>query len=100
MSRKHKKPKLRLAAQTLERSTSYLGTYYRKMRARHGAPAAITAAAHKLARIIFHLVTTGQAHDESLFAAEEQRQRKRLENKLKRSAQQLGYQLIPLRQTA
>jgi len=91
---------LRLAAQTLERSTSYLGTYYRKMRARHGAPAAITAAAHKLARIIFHLVTTGQAYDESLFAAEEQRQRKRLENKLKRSAQQLGYQLIPLGQTA
>ncbi len=29
---------LRLAAQTLERSTSYLGAYYRKMRARHGAP--------------------------------------------------------------
>jgi len=91
---------LRLAAQTLERSTSYLGAYYRKMRARHGAPAAITAAAHKLARIIFHLVTTGEAYDESLFAAEEQRQRKRMENKLKRSAQQLGYQLIPLGQTA
>ena len=36
----------------------------------------------------------------SLFAAEEQRQRKRMENKLKRSAQQLGYQLIPLGQTA
>jgi len=86
---------LRLAAQTLERSTSYLGAYYRKMRARHGAPAAITAAAHKLARIIFHLVTTGQAYDQSLFAAEEQRQRKRMENKLKRSAQQLGYQLFP-----
>lgn len=91
---------LRLAAQTLERSTSYLGAYYRKMRARPGAPAAITAAAHKLARIIFPRVTTGQAYDESLFAAEEQRQRKRMENKLKRSAQQLGYQLIPLGQTA
>ena len=91
---------LRLAAQTLERSTSYLGAYYRKMRARHGAPVAITAAAHKLARIIFHLVTTGEAYDESLFAAEEQRQRKRMENKLKRSAQQLGYRLIPLEQIA
>jgi hypothetical protein len=53
-----------------------------------------------LARIIFHLVTTGQAYDESLIAAEEQPQRKRMENKLKRSAHQLGYQLIPLGQTA
>jgi len=35
-----------------------------------------------------------------LFAAEEQRQRKRMENKLKRTAKQLGYQLIPLEQTA
>jgi hypothetical protein len=87
---------LRLAAQTLEKNTSYLCVYYRKMRARHGAPAAITAAAHKLARIIFHLVTTGEAYDETLFAAQEQRQRKRMENKLKRTAQQLGYRLIPL----
>jgi hypothetical protein len=30
------------------------------MRAKLGPPKAITAAAHKLARIIFHLVTTGQ----------------------------------------
>jgi transposase len=87
---------LRLAAQTLERSKSYLGNYYRKMRARHGAPSAITATAHKLARIIFHLLTTGKAYDESLFAVEEQRQRLHLENKLKRQAQQLGYQLMPV----
>jgi transposase len=87
---------LRLAAQTLQKSKSYLGDYYRKTRARLGAPSAITATAHKLARIIFHLLTTRKAYDESVFAVEQQRQRQRLESKLKRQAQQLGYQLIPL----
>jgi transposase len=91
---------LRLAAQTLERSTSYLGIFYRKMCARLGRPAGITATAHKLARIIFHMVTTGRAYDESIFAAEQQRQRKHLESSLRRKAAKLGYQLIPLPQTA
>src|SRR5262249_36898544 len=40
---------LRLAATTLLRSQSYLGGQYRRLRARLGAPKAITAMAHKLA---------------------------------------------------
>jgi len=91
---------LRLAAQALERSTSCLGIFYRKMCARLGRPAGITATAHKLARIIFHMVTTGPAYDQSRFAAEEQRQRKHLESSLRRKAAKLGYQLTPLTQTA
>jgi transposase len=47
------------------------------MRAKLGAPKAITAAAHKLARIIFHLVTTGQELDDSKFAADQVRYQKR-----------------------
>ena len=91
---------LRLAAQALQRDTSYLGDYYRKMCARLGRPAVITAAAHKLARILFHMITTRQAYDESVFAIEEQRQHKRMESKLKRTAQKLGYALVPLAQSA
>jgi transposase len=49
---------LRMAAQALHRSQSYLGHFYRRMRAKLGAPKAITATAHKLARIIYHMVTT------------------------------------------
>jgi transposase len=49
---------LRMAAQSLHHSKSALGDFYRRMRAKLGAPKAITAAAHKLARIIFYLVTT------------------------------------------
>ena len=44
-----------MAAQTLSRSHSALGAYYRRMQARLGAPKAITAAAHKLARIFYHM---------------------------------------------
>lgn len=91
---------LRLAAQTLERDKSYLGVYYRKMCARLGKPGGITATAHKLARILYHMITTKQAYDESIFASEQQRQQKRMESKLKRKAHELGYALVPLLQSA
>ncbi len=53
---------LRLAAQCLHHSKSALGDFYRRMRARLGAPKAITATAHKLARIVYHLLKTGEAY--------------------------------------
>jgi hypothetical protein len=50
-----------MAAQTLVRSHSALGAFYRRMQAKLGAPKAITATAHKLARIFYHLWTSGGA---------------------------------------
>ena len=44
---------LRIAASTLHRSDSALGAFFRRLRARLGAPKAITAAAHKLSLIIY-----------------------------------------------
>jgi len=87
---------LRVAAQTLHQSQSYLGSYYRRMRARLGAPKAITAAAHKLARIIFHLLRTGEAYDESVFLVHEQQHRKRRERYLRQQAREFGYELVPV----
>jgi transposase len=87
---------LRLAAQTLHKSQSYLGAYYRRMRARLGAPQAITAAAHKLARIIYHLISTRTAYDESVFAQEEQKQTIRHQQRLRKQALALGFQLVPI----
>ncbi|MGA7938202.1 MAG: transposase, partial [Kovacikia sp.] len=52
---------LRMAAQTLVRSHSALGAFHRRMQARLGAPKAITATTHKLARIFYHLWTSGDA---------------------------------------
>jgi transposase len=86
---------LRMAAQSLHHSKSGLGDFYRRMRAKLGAPKAITAAAHKLARIIFHLVTTRQEFDDSRFAADQRRYQQRQEAKLRAKAKALGFQLIP-----
>jgi hypothetical protein len=85
----------RLAAQVLHHSDSFLGAYYRRMRAKLGAPKAITATAHKLARIYYHLVTTKQAYDESVFAKNEAREAQRRVERLKREANALGFDLSP-----
>jgi len=85
---------LRMAAQSLHRSQSYLGSYYRRMRAKLGAPKAITAAAHKLARVIYHLLTTRQSYREGVFAHCETLHQGRLETRLLRQARELGFELV------
>ncbi len=87
---------LRMAAQALHRSQSALGDYFRRMKARLGAPEAITAAAHKLARILHHLIKHRCPYDASVFAAEEELHRKRREKNLRKQAALCGYQLTPL----
>ena len=87
---------LRMAAQSLHHSKSALGDFSRRMRAKLGAPKAITAAAHKLARIIFHLVTTHQEFDDSHFAADQLRFHKHQLAKFRAKARALGFQLMPL----
>jgi len=91
---------LRMAAQSLHHSKSGLGDFYRRMRAKLGAPKAITAAAHKLARIIFHLISTRQEFDEAKFAADQLRFHKSQETKLRAKAKSMGYQLVPIQPAA
>jgi transposase len=87
---------LRMAAQSLHHSQSFLGHFYRRMRAKLGAPKAITATAHKLARIIYHMVTTGHAYDETICAQNEVQNRQRLEARLRKQARELGLQSVAL----
>jgi transposase len=87
---------LRIAAQTLWNSQTYLGHYFRRMRARHGAPKAVTATAHKLARIIYYLIKTGKPFDETIFAKQEELHKKQLERNVRKQAYFLGFQLVPL----
>jgi transposase len=86
---------LRIAVQSLHRSQTVLGEYFRRMRARLGAPEAITAAAHKLARILYHLVKNRCPYDASVFAKEEELHRQRRQKYLQKQASALGFQLIP-----
>jgi hypothetical protein len=87
---------LRLAAWSLLRSHSYLGAYLRRQRARLGAPKAITATAHKLARILYNLMRHGMAYMKKEEAAYAEQVRERLEKQLRRRAQELGYELKPI----
>ena len=87
---------LRMAAQSLQRSQSALGDFFRRMKARLGAPEAITATAHKLAGILHHLIQHRCAYDASVFAQEEELHRLRRERTLRKQAALFGYQLTPL----
>ncbi len=87
---------LRLAARSLHHSQSYLGEYYRRMRAKLGAPKAIVAAAHKLARILYHLVISREPYQESIFSTLEAKYRFRTEARVKAQARALGFQLVPI----
>jgi hypothetical protein len=61
-----------------------------------GAPQAITAAAHKLARIIYTLVVKHVQYDDSVFAEIEQRNREKQRLRLIKQARTMGYNLVPL----
>ena len=85
---------LRLSANSLWKSKSYLGDYFRRMRARHGAPKAITSTAHKLARIIYHLIKNKKAFDDSIFSEQEKAHQKRLKKRVINQAKSLGLQIV------
>jgi len=85
----------RLAAWSLMRSTSYLGAYLRRQRSRLGSPKAVTATAHKLARIVYHLMRYGEAYVKKDEAAYAQQVRERLEKQLRRRAKELGFEVVP-----
>ena len=87
---------LRMAAQALHRSQTFLGEHFRRLKARLGAPKAITAVAHKLARIIYHMITTQQDYDVTVFQENERRAQERKRNRLYVQAKELGFQLVPV----
>lgn len=84
----------RLAANTLYRSKTALGAYFRRMRARLGAPKAITAAAHKLAKILYTMLKECKNFAEIGQAAYEQAYKERQLLSLRKRAKELGYGLV------
>jgi len=85
---------LRIAAQSLWKSETYLGAYYRRMNARFGPKKATTATAHKLARLVYHLLKHGQAYvDKGQQYEEEQHQIRKLRH-AKKLAAELGLALL------
>lgn len=85
---------LRLAAQGISHAHCALGELCRRMKARLGKAEGITAVAHKLARLIFALITTRKPYDEAIaFAPTPQALERKIRN-LHNQAQRLGFQLV------
>jgi transposase len=91
---------LRLAAWGLMRGTSGLGAYLRRQRSRLGAPKAITATAHKLARIVYALVRFGGEYVKKSEAEYTEQMRGRLERQLRRRAKELGFEVTKTAEAA
>jgi transposase len=85
----------RLAAHAAGKTETAIGAFYRRIKSRAGAPKAITATAHKMARIFYHLVTRGENYQESGAKAYDDAFKDRVLRQLKRRAQSLGYALTP-----
>lgn len=86
---------LRRAAATLRRSPTALGAFFRRICARRGAAKAVTATAHKLAKIIYRLLKFGHPYVETGQDKYEEKYRARLLKHLQKSADSLGFQLVP-----
>jgi transposase len=86
---------LKLAAQGLRNSQCALGAYYRRMAARLGTGKAITATAHKLARLVYAMLTKGEDYVERSEAQYEDQMKDRTLRYLERKAATLGFRLEP-----
>ena len=75
-------------------SKSALGAYLRRQRSRLGAPKAITATAHKMARLVYSMLKHGSAYVDLGQNYYEERYRDRVVKSLKRKAQSFGYLLV------
>jgi transposase len=86
----------RQAAQSVSRSDTAIGAYYRAMRARKGPEQATVATAHKIARTVYHLLKYGEAYEAESADAYEQKRQERELRQLTRRANKLGYTLAPV----
>jgi transposase len=84
---------LRMAAVTLMRSRTYLGAQYRRLRTKLGAPKAITAMAHRLARLVYRMLKYGQQYVDKGAEYYEQRYRNQQIESLRKRAARFGFQI-------
>ena len=87
---------LRVAAQSLHRSQTALGAFYRRSKSRLGAPKAITATAHKLAVLIYRMLKYGMTYVDQGQEAYERQYQESLLRSLKKRARQMGYEMVSI----
>lgn len=90
---------LRMAAQSLHRVESPLGEWFRRMKAKRGPAGATTAAAPKLARVLYSMIKHRMPFDPERLGNPALRRAPK-ENALRRAAKELGYDLQPIQAVA
>ena len=85
---------LQQAAASLGRSQTALGSFYRRMKTKLGTPKAVVATAHKLARIVYHMLKYQVPFSAIPPEQEAERYRQRLLHNLQRKARELCAKLI------
>ena len=88
---------MRMAAECLSRSDSYLGARYRKLRGRMEGQPAVKAMAHHLACLVYRLLTKGQEYVDKGAAHFERKRKERDVAHLQRKAAELGMKLVAAR---
>jgi transposase len=88
----------RLSAYSLQRSKSAIGAFLRRKKAQKGAPKAITATAHKIARIFYTMLKYGTEYVDLGQQYYEQRYQDRVIANLKRKAKQFGFELVNIKE--
>jgi transposase len=81
---------LRMAATSLWRSKTYLGAKFRRLRARLGAPKAITAMAHMLARLVYRMLRYGEQYVDKGMKYYEEKYREHEIRSIQTKAKDLG----------
>ena len=85
---------LRLSAANLYRNQSAIGAFYRRMIAKLGKASAVTATAHKLARLIYHMIKHGTEYVDKGVKHYEEQYKKRMQKNLEKRASTLGFLLV------
>jgi len=85
---------LRIAVYSLERSKTGIGAKYRRLKSKLGAPKAIVAMAHHLARLIYRMIKFGQDYVEKGMDAYNTKYKEQRIHWLRKQARELGIQLM------
>ena len=80
----------RMAATSLLRSKTYLGAKFKRLRAHLGAPKAITAMAHSLARLVYRMLRYGQQYVDKGMEFYQQRYQQQQIKWIQKKATELG----------
>ncbi len=87
---------LRMAAQSVGKTMTPLGLFYRRILSRIGSLGAVKATAHKLARLVYRMLKYGQEYVTQSMEEYEAKVKANMLKALKRKATAMGFQLTPI----